>query len=136
MEKQVRCFVKMIKGSPRKLNLVAQMIRKKPVNSALNMLSLSKKRMAESVKKAVLSAIANAQNNHGLNPEKLSVQEAYVGKAMVLKRVQPGSRGQANKILKPFSNLTVVVSETIPAAVVSKEKAKSVKKTGVKKEAK
>ncbi|MHA1541035.1 MAG: 50S ribosomal protein L22 [Alphaproteobacteria bacterium] len=111
MKKQVRCFVKMIKTSPRKLNLVAGTIRKKSVGNAINSLVLSKKRIAEVVRKAVLSAVANAENNYGLNPEKLEIVEAYVGKAMTLKRIRAGSRGQAKKILKPFASLTVVVAE-------------------------
>ncbi len=111
MEKQVRCFVKMIKTSPYKLNLVTRLIRGQSVSSALSSLVLSKKRIADLVKKALMSAVANAENNHKLNPEKLIVVEAYVGKAMTLKRIRPGSRGQAKKILKPFSNLTIIVEE-------------------------
>ncbi len=125
MKKQVRCFVKMIKTSPRKLNLVVGTIRKKTIGNAINSLVLSKKRIAEVVRKAVLSAVANAENNHGLNPERLEVVEAYVGKAMVLKRIRAGSKGQAKRILKPFASLTVVVAEK----AIEKKTGKANKKT-------
>ncbi len=128
MEKRVRCFVKMIKTSPYKLNLVTRLIRGQSVSSALSSLVLSKKRIADLVKKALMSAVANAENNHKLNPEKLIVVEAYVGKAMTLKRIRPGSRGQAKKILKPFSNLTIIVEEKKPAKKTNKKPVKSVKK--------
>ncbi|MBN2675912.1 MAG: 50S ribosomal protein L22 [Alphaproteobacteria bacterium] len=108
---QARCFVKMLKTSPRKLNLVLGLVRGQKINVALNRLMMSKKRISDAVKKAVLSAVANAENNHGLDPEKLIVSETWSGKAMTLKRMRPGSRGQAKRILKPFSNLTVIVAE-------------------------
>ena len=134
--KNARCFVKMIKTSPRKLNLVAGLVRSKGINQALNALMLSKRRVAEAVKKAVLSAVANAENNHGMQPEKLIISEAYVGKAMTLKRMRPGSRGQAKRISKPFSNLTIVVSEKEVKPEVKKEKVSpktdASKKTAVK----
>ncbi|MBN1783984.1 MAG: 50S ribosomal protein L22 [Alphaproteobacteria bacterium] len=127
MEKQARCFVKMIKTSPQKLNLVAGTIRNKAVGNALNLLTFSKKRIAGAVKKALMSAIANAENTHGMNAEKLVVVEAYVGKAMTLKRIRPAARGQAHRILKPFSNLTIIVAEQAPVKVVAKKLAKSEK---------
>lgn len=127
MEKQARCFVKMIKTSPQKLNLVAGMIRKKAVGNALNLLTFSKKRVAGVVKKALLSAIANAENTHNMNAEKLVVVEAYVGKAMTLKRIRPAARGQAHRILKPFSNLTIIVAEQAPVKPAVKKSAKTEK---------
>jgi large subunit ribosomal protein L22 len=102
---------KMLRTSPQKLNLVAQMIRGKKVDKALTDLTFSKKRIAEDVKKCLQSAIANAENNHNLDVDDLIVAEAYVGKNMVLKRGRPRARGRFGKILKPFSELTILVRE-------------------------
>ena len=102
---------KMLRTSGQKLNLVAQLIRNKPVERALNELTFSKKRIAQDVKKCLKSAIANAENNHNLDIDKLIVSEAYVGKALVMKRFRPRARGRGGKILKPISNLTVIVKE-------------------------
>ena len=102
---------KMLRTSPQKLNLVAQMIRGKKVDKALTDLTFSKKRIAEDVKKCLQSAIANAENNHNLDVDELIVAEAYVGKNMVLKRGRPRARGRFGKILKPFSELTILVRE-------------------------
>ncbi len=102
---------KMLRTSPQKLNLVAQMIRGKKVDKALTDLTFSKKRIAEDVKKCLQSAIANAENNHNLDVDELVVAEAYVGKNMVLKRGRPRARGRFGKILKPFSELTILVRE-------------------------
>jgi large subunit ribosomal protein L22 len=133
-DKEARAFVGMLTTSPQKLNLVAAGIRKMPVQSALNFLTFSKKRSANDVKKALLSAIANASTNHGLDADKLFVKECYVGKAMVLKRFRPGYKGRAYKILRPFSNLTVIVQEVQPEE--KKVEKKVEKKTVVKKETK
>lgn len=101
----------MLRTSPQKLNLVAQMIRNKPVDKALVDLTFSKKRIAADVKKCLQSAIANAENNHGLDVDDLVVAEAYVGKTMVMKRGRPRARGRFGKILKPFSQVTIKVRQ-------------------------
>jgi len=101
----------MLRTSPQKLNLVAQMIRNKPVEKALVDLTFSKKRIAADVKKCLQSAIANAENNHGLDVDDLIVAEAYVGKTMVMKRGRPRARGRFGKILKPFSQVTILVRQ-------------------------
>ncbi len=102
---------RMLRVSPQKLNLVAQMIRRKPVGKALSELTFSKKRIAADVKKTLQSAIANAENNHGLDVDDLIVAEAWVGKNMVLKRGRPRARGRFGKILKPFSQITIKVRQ-------------------------
>ena len=105
--------VRMLKTSPRKLNLVSRMIRNKPVNIALAQLKFSKKRIAKDVRKCLESAISNAENNHDLDIEELVVSEAYVGKNLVLKRGRPRARGRYGKILKPFSQLTIKVKQIL-----------------------
>ena len=105
---------KMLRTSPQKLNLVAQMIRNKPVEKALADLTFSKKRISADVKKTLQSAIANAENNHGLDVDDLIVAEAYVGKNLTMKRGRPRARGRYGKILKPFAQLTILVR--VPAA--------------------
>ncbi|MDY6407497.1 MAG: 50S ribosomal protein L22 [Pseudomonadota bacterium] len=102
---------RMIRVSPRKLNLLAESIRGLKAGKAVAQLTFSKKRVAEEAKKVLLSAIANAENNHSMDVDRLVVKEAYVGKAMVMKRFQSGAKGRANRIIKPFSNMTVVVAE-------------------------
>ena len=110
-ENEAQAVTRNIRISPQKLNLVASSIRGKKVSSALADLTFSRKRIAKDVKKTLESAIANAENNHGLDVDSLIVSEAYVGKGLVMKRWQPRARGRAGKILKPFSRLTVVVRE-------------------------
>jgi len=105
---------KILRTSPQKLNLVAQMIRNKPVEKALADLTFSKKRISADVKKTLQSAIANAENNHGLDVDDLIVAEAYVGKNLTMKRGRPRARGRYGKILKPFAQLTILVR--VPAA--------------------
>jgi len=105
---------KMLRTSQQKLNLVAQMIRNKPVEKALADLTFSKKRISADVKKTLQSAIANAENNHGLDVDDLIVAEAYVGKNLTMKRGRPRARGRYGKILKPFAQLTILVR--VPAA--------------------
>lgn len=100
-----------IRVSPRKLNLVAQFIRGMSAKDALVQLTFLQKRVAQDVKKVVQSAIANAENNHNLDVDRLFVKEAIVGKALVMKRFHPRARGRAGKIIKPFSTIRVVVSE-------------------------
>ena len=102
---------KMLRTSPQKLNLVAQMIRGKKVEKALTDLTFSKKRIAGDVKKCLQSAIANAENNHNLDVDELIVAEAWVGKNMVLKRGRPRALGRFGKILKPFAELTITVRQ-------------------------
>jgi large subunit ribosomal protein L22 len=101
----------MIRVSPQKLNLVAQLIRGKKVDRALADLTFSHKRIAHDVKKTLESAIANAENNHSLDVDDLVVAEAFVGKALVMKRFHARARGRAGRVEKPFSNLTIVVRE-------------------------
>ena len=102
---------KMLRTSGQKLNLVAQLIRNKPVDKALNELTFSRKRIAQDVKKCLKSAIANAENNHSLDVDELVVVDAFVGKNIVLKRGRPRARGRFGKILKPFSELTIKVRQ-------------------------
>jgi len=106
-----KAVARMLRVSPQKLNLVAQLIRGKKVAMALADLQFSQKRIATEVKKCLESAIANAENNHDLDVDELIVAEAFVGKALVLKRFHPRGRGRMGKILKPFSNLTIVVRQ-------------------------
>jgi len=100
-----------VRVSTQKLNLVAGLIRGKKVQTALADLTFSRKRIAVSVKKVLESAIANAENNHGLDVDSLVVAEAHVGKSIVMKRFHARGRGRANRIEKPFSHLTIVVRE-------------------------
>ena len=110
-DNEAQAVIRNIRVSPQKLNLVATSIRGKNVEAALADLSFSKRRIAGDVKKALQSAIANAENNHQLDVDSLFVKEAYVGKAMVLKRFRARARGRVGKIQKPFSNLTIVLRE-------------------------
>ncbi len=110
-ENEAKCVARMLRVSPQKLNLLAQLIRGKKVETALADLEFSRKRISVEVKKALESAIANAENNHELDVDDLIVSEAYVGKAMVMKRFSPRARGRAGRIEKPFSNLTIIVRE-------------------------
>ena len=110
-ENEAKAVARMLRVSPQKLNLVAQLIRGKKVSMALSDLTFSQKRIAKDVKKCLESAIANAENNHDLDVDELIVSEAHVGKALVLKRFHPRGRGRMGKILKPFSNLTIVVRQ-------------------------
>ncbi|MDQ0317175.1 50S ribosomal protein L22 [Amorphus orientalis] len=115
-ETEARAVVRRLKISPQKLNLVATMIRGKKASTALADLQFSRKRIAKDVRKALESAIANAENNHDLDVDALVVSEAYVGKALVMKRFHARGRGRAGRIEKPFSNLTIVVREVEEAA--------------------
>jgi large subunit ribosomal protein L22 len=101
----------MLRISPQKLNLVAGLIRGKKVDKAMADLTFSKKRIAIDVKKCLQSAVANAENNHGLDVDNLIVAEAWVGKRMVMKRGRPRARGRFGKIMKPFSQLTILVRQ-------------------------
>ena len=110
-DNEAKAVTKMLRISPQKLNLVAQMIRGKKVASALADLEFSRKRIAKDVRKCLESAIANAENNHDLDVDDLVVSEAHVGKALVIKRFTPRGRGRVGRILKPFSHLTIVVRQ-------------------------
>jgi large subunit ribosomal protein L22 len=110
-ENEAKAVSRMLRVSPQKLNLVAQLIRGKKVSSALADLQFSRKRIARDVRKCLESAIANAENNHDLDVDDLVVAEAHVGKALVIKRYTPRGRGRVGRIMKPFANLTIVVRE-------------------------
>jgi len=103
--------LRMLRTSPQKLNLVAAMIRGKKVDLALTDLTFSNKRIAQDVKKCLQSAIANAENNHGLDVDELIVAEAWVGKNLVLKRGRPRARGRFGALRKPFSEITIKVRQ-------------------------
>jgi large subunit ribosomal protein L22 len=103
--------VRMLRTSPQKLNLVAQLIRGKKVDKALSDLTISKKRISDDVKKCLQSAIANAENNHNLDVDELVVAEAWVGKNLTMKRGRPRARGRFGKIIKPFAELTILVRQ-------------------------
>jgi len=108
---EAKAVARMLRVSPQKLNLLAQLIRGKKVATALADLEFSRKRIAGPVRKCLESAIANAENNHDLDVDDLVVAEAHVGKALVMKRFHPRGRGRMGRILKPFANLTIVVRE-------------------------
>ncbi|WP_209426396.1 50S ribosomal protein L22 [Pararhodobacter sp. SW119] len=110
-ENEAMAKLRMLRTSPQKLNLVAGLIRGKSVDKALSDLTFSKKRIAIDVKKCLQSAIANAENNHGLDVDNLVVAEAWVGKNLIMKRGRPRARGRFGKIMKPFSEITIKVRE-------------------------
>jgi len=110
-DNEAKAVARMLRVSPRKLDLVAGLIRGKKVAAALANLQFSQKRIAKDVKKCLESAIANAENNHDLDVDALIVAEAYVGKSIVMKRFHARGRGRASRIEKPFSHLTIVVRE-------------------------
>ncbi len=110
-DNEAQAVTRMIRTSPQKLNLVAALIRGKSVEKALADLQFSHKRVSGAVYKTLQSAIANAENNHGLDVDALVVSEAYVGKNLVMKRWQARARGRVGKILKPFSQITIIVKE-------------------------
>jgi len=115
-ENEAKAVARMLRVSPQKLNLVAQLIRGKKVAAALADLEFSRKRIARDVRKCLESAIANAENNHELDVDELVVAEAHVGKAIVIKRFHPRGRGRMGRIFKPFANLAIVVREVEVAA--------------------
>lgn len=115
-ENEAMAMIKHLRTSPQKLNLVAQTIRGKDAGKALIDLEFNNRRVAQDVRKALQSAVANAENNHGLDVDRLFVAEAYVGKDLVMKRFRARARGRAARILKPFSRITIVVREREDAA--------------------
>ena len=110
-ESEAMAIARNLRGSARKLNLVAQSIRGKSAESALAVLTFSKRRIAQDVKKVVQSAVANAENNHQLDVDRLYVAEASVGKGFVMKRWRARARGRVGRIQKPWSSITVIVRE-------------------------
>jgi large subunit ribosomal protein L22 len=110
-ENEARAVARALRTGPRKLNLVAATIRGLDAGQALNVLTFSKRRIAREVKKVLQSAIANAENNHQLDVDRLVVAEATVGRGLVMKRWRPRARGRVGQIQKPFSNLTLVMRE-------------------------
>ena len=113
---EAMCKVRTLRTSARKLNLVAQSIRGLNVQRALNELEFSHKRIAQDVRKALYSAISNAENNHNLDIDSLFVAEAFVGKNLIMKRFHARARGRASRVEKPFSEITIVVREVGEAA--------------------
>ena len=144
-ESEAQAVARNLRVSPRKLNLVAGLIRGKPVDTALADLQFSRKRIAQDVRKCVMSAVANAENNHGLDVNELVVSEAFVGKNLIMRRFAARGRGRASSITKPFSQITVIVrqkaeEEGEPKSKKSKTKAAAGKpakeaKGGAKKQA-
>ena len=110
-DNEAAASLRAVRISPRKLNLVAESIRGKKAETALAELTFSNKRISNAVKKLLESAIANAENNHQLDVDRLYVKEASVGKAFVMKRWRARARGRVGKIIKPFSNIRIVVCE-------------------------
>ena len=110
-DNEAYAVTRMLRTSTQKLNLVAGLIRNLPVEKALTQLTFSKKRIADDVKKTLQSAIANAENNHGLDVDELIVAEAYIGKNLTMKRGRPRARGRYGKILKPYAQLTILVRQ-------------------------
>ena len=109
---EARAVLRMYRHSPQKLNLLAQQIRGLPVQRAMDEMEFSRKRAASDVRKLLKSAVANAENNHALDIDSLVVAEAHVGKNLVMKRIRARARGRAARIMKPFSQLTVVLRDT------------------------
>src|ERR1700729_3069816 len=119
---------KTVRSSPRKLNLVAASIRGKAAGAALTQLRFEKRRVAQEVKKVLQAAVANAENNHGLDVDRLYVAEAWVGRAFVMKRFHARGRGRSSGIEKPFSNLTIVVKERKEGEQMTTSRAKGFSK--------
>ena len=110
-DNEAKVVLKNLRISPQKLNLVLGMIRRKKADVAISKLQFSKKRISKDVEKALKSVISNAENNHSLDIDKLIIKEAYVGKGLVMKRFHARARGRGARILKPFSHLTILLSE-------------------------
>jgi len=110
-DNEAKVVLKNLRISPQKLNLVLEMIRRQKADVAMSKLQFSKKRISKDVEKALKSVISNAENNHSLDIDKLYVKEAFVGKGIVMKRFHARARGRGARILKPFSHLTIILSE-------------------------
>src|SRR6476619_4300384 len=115
-DNEAKAVARMLRVSPQKLNLVAGLIRGKKVAAALADLEFSRRRIARDVRKCLESAVANAENNHDLDVDDLIVAQAFVGKALVIKRSTPRGRGRVGRIFKPFANLTIIVRQVEAAA--------------------
>ena len=115
-DNEAKAVLRMLRVSPQKLNLVAQLIRGKKASTALADLEFSRKRIARDVRKCLESAIANAENNHDMDVDDLVISQAFVGKALVMKRFHARARGRGARILKPFANLTIIVREVAAQA--------------------
>ena len=109
----VKAINKNVRSSPRKINLLLKNIRGKKADIVIRDLSFARQRIARDIKKTVQSAVANAENNNQYDIDNLYVKEAYVGKSLVLKRFRPRAKGRASGIKKPYSNLTIILSENI-----------------------
>jgi len=109
----VKAINKNVRSSPRKINLLLKNIRGKKADIVIRDLSFARQRVARDIKKTVQSAVANAENNNQYDIDNLYVKEAYVGKSLVLKRFRPRAKGRASGIKKPYSNLTIILSENI-----------------------
>ena len=107
----VKAINKNVRSSPRKINILLKNIRGKKADVAIRDLSFARQRIAKDIKKTVQSAIANAENNNQFDIDNLYIEEAYVGKSIVLKRFRPRAKGRASSIKKPYSNLTIILSE-------------------------
>jgi large subunit ribosomal protein L22 len=132
---EAKAVARNLRVSPQKLNLVAGLIRGKKVDQAIADLEFSRKRIAEDVKKCVMSAVANAENNHNLDVDELVVAEAYVGKNLIMKRFHARGRGRSGKIVKPFAQITVVVRERAEEEAEKPAKKAPAKKAAPKKAA-
>jgi len=128
-DSEAQAVARNLRVSPRKLNLVAGLIRGKPVDAAIADLEFSRKRIAQDVKKCVMSAVANAENNHGLDVNELVVSEAFVGKNLIMRRFAARGRGRASSITKPFSQITVIVRQKVEeeGAKPARKKSKAAK---------
>jgi large subunit ribosomal protein L22 len=124
-DSEAQAVARNLRVSPRKLNLVAGLIRGKRVDTALADLEFSRKRIAQDVRKCVMSAVANAENNHGLDVNELVVSEAFVGKNLIMRRFQARGRGRASSITKPFSQITVIVRQKAEEDAEPRTKKKS-----------
>ncbi len=125
-DNQVRAFNKFIRVSPQKLGLVCDMVRGMPVDRAVDVLKFSKKRVAGEVLKTLLSAVANAEHNKKLPVDSLYIKEIWCGKALTMKRIMAGPRGSARPILKPFSNLTIILESGVaPSKKTAKKEEKN-----------
>tara|TARA_B100001013_G_scaffold125588_1_gene73170 strand:- start:120 stop:503 length:384 start_codon:yes stop_codon:yes gene_type:complete len=109
----VRAVNRNVRSSPRKINVLLKNIRGKKADIAIRNLSFTRQRIASEIKKTLQSAVANAENNNQYDVDKLFVKEAYVGKSIVLKRFRPRAKGRASAIKKPYTNLTIILSENI-----------------------
>ena len=120
-DNEAKVILKNLRISPQKLNLVLGLIRNQKADLAISKLQFSKKRISKDVEKALKSVISNAENNHSLDIDKLYVKEAFVGKGIVMKRFHARARGRGARILKPFSHLTIILSEEMEEKNGSKD---------------